>query len=93
MDQTAACADAPHDMSNDELASKLLCVLTAEHIRKAELCDYLCWLEESGQRERVPEAQFLCMSFDGKTHWGDTYLEAVEKAERHDVGWKQDAGL
>jgi len=80
-------------MSDDELASKLLCMLTAETLRKAELCDYICWLNESEQRDNVPDAKFLCCASDGRTCWGDTYLEALEKSERHDAGWKQDAGL
>jgi len=53
------------EMSNDELAAKLLCILSQEMIRKADLFDYLCWLEEKEQSERVPGADFLVLASDG----------------------------
>lgn len=80
-------------MTNDELATKLLCALSSETLRKADLFDYLCWLNESEQHDAVPDAKFLCMASDGTTCWGKTFAEAVRKAEKHDAGWQQDAGL
>lgn len=72
-------------MSDDELANKLLCALTQEMIRKSELFDYLCWLEEKEQSERVPGAAFLVMASDGRTCWGNTYAAAVADAMKYDA--------
>lgn len=68
---TGSDASISPEMSNDELAAKLLCVLSQEMIRKADLFDYLCWLEEKEQSERVPGADFLVLASDGSTCWDD----------------------
>ena len=73
------------EMSDEELASKLLCVLTQEMIRKAEMFDYLCWLEEKEQGERVPGAPFLVIASDYRTCWGKSYAAAVAEAMKHDA--------
>ena len=72
------------EMSADELAARLLCVLTREHIEKAELFDYTCWLDEQGQKERVPNARCLVMASDGTTCWGETVEDCYRAAYRHD---------
>jgi hypothetical protein len=60
--------------------------LSIETLAKAELFDYLCWLEEKEQHERVPNADFLCLASDGTTCWGKTYADAVKVAFHHDKG-------
>ena len=72
------------EMSDDELATKLLCALSAETLYKSDLFDYLCWLEEQEQGERVPGAQFLVMASDGTMCWGNSYSDAVKVAMQHD---------
>jgi hypothetical protein len=47
---------------------------------KARLFDYMCWLEEKQQTEHVIGVQFLFLSADWHTCWGDTYAEAVQHA-------------
>lgn len=74
-----------NQMSDEELANKLLCVLTKEMIHKSELFDYLCWLEEKEQSERVPGAAFLVLASDGRTCWGKSYAEAVAAAMKYDA--------
>jgi serine/threonine protein phosphatase PrpC len=71
-------------MSDDELAEKLLRVMTAEMQYKADCFDYLCWLNETEQSENVKGAKFLVMASDGTTCWGDTYSDAVKVAMQHD---------
>lgn len=58
---------------------------TADVFHKAELFDYLCWLETVSSPEELHGADFLCFSSDGHTHWGDTYGDAVRKALAHDL--------
>ena len=53
---------------------------------KADCFDYLCWLEERQQKERVPGASMLVIASDGTTCWGHTYEEAVKVAMHHDKG-------
>lgn len=77
--------NTPTGMSGEELATKLFCVLTQEMIRKSELFDYLCWLEEKEQSERVPGAQFLVLASDGRTCWGKSYAAAVAAAMKYDA--------
>lgn len=72
-------------MSDEELANKLLCVLSQEMIRKADLFDYLCWLEEKQQSERVPGAAFLVLASDGRTCWGKTWAATVAAAMKYDA--------
>lgn len=60
--------------------------LTAKTQYKADLFDYLCWLEERQQKERVPGASMLVIASDGTTCWGHTYEEAVKVAMHHDKG-------
>jgi hypothetical protein len=66
------------------LADRLLLVMSNDAIRKAELFDYFCWLEEKGQSERVPAVSFLCLASDGSTCWGKTFAHAVAEAMKHD---------
>jgi ribulose-5-phosphate 4-epimerase/fuculose-1-phosphate aldolase len=75
-------AKVPND--GDELATKLLCALSAEVLRKADCFDYLCWLEETQQSDRVKSIDFLLMASDGTTCWGKTFEAAVHKAMLHD---------
>lgn len=82
---TGSDASTKPQMSDEELANKLMCVLTQEMIRKSELFDYLCWLEEKEQGERVPEADFLVMASDGRTCWGKSYAVAVATAMEYDA--------
>ena len=71
-------------MSDEELAAKLLCALSAETLHKADMFDYLCWLNETHQSENVKSADFVELASDGTTCWGKTYAEAIEAAMRHD---------
>lgn len=71
-------------MSNEELATKLVYALSAEKLYKADCFDYLCWLNETEQQERVKASAFLVMASDGTTCWGKTYKEAVKIAMQHD---------
>lgn len=71
-------------MSDAELADKLLCVLTAEMIHKADCFDYLCWLEETRQSDNVKGIDFLVMASDGTTCWGKRFADAVKVAMQHD---------
>ena len=74
----------PESHPQDELATRLLCALSAETMRKAECFDYLCWLEETRQSDCVKGVQYLVLASDGGTCWGNTYEEAVMVAMRHD---------
>ena len=51
---------------------------------KADLFDYLCWLEVVTPPEELHGADFLCMASDGTTCWAKTYAEAVRVAMEHD---------
>lgn len=73
-------------LEDENLANKLLCALSSEMLYKADLFDYLCWLEEK-HTEDVPELKgkdFLCMASDGTTCFAKTYSEAVKVAMQHD---------
>lgn len=72
------------EIDNETLANKLLCALSAESLQKADLFDYLCWLEETQQSDRVKGIQFLVLASDGTTCWGNTYARAVKEAMKHD---------
>ncbi len=71
-------------MSDETLANRLLCALSAETLYKSDCFDYLCWLNETEQRENVKTADFLVMASDGTTCWGKTYADAVKVAMHHD---------
>ena len=73
-------------MTDEQLANRLLCALSADELDKAELFDYLCWKEERDQKERVPGAPFLCLASDGMTCWGKAFRQAVRNAMKHDAG-------
>ncbi len=77
-------------MTDNELATKLLCVISQETLKHAKMFEYLCWLEESHQREAVPKADFLVLAFDGTTCWGKSYEQAVHNAMEHDKGWEHE---
>ncbi len=54
-------------------------------IIKADAFDYLSWLEKKrGEELELQGADFLCLTSDGTTCWGKTYLEAVRIAEQQD---------
>lgn len=74
----------PDKPEADDLATKLLCALSAETLRKADCFDYLCWLGETEQSDRVKCSHFLVLASDGTTCWGKTYAGAVRAAMRHD---------
>lgn len=57
---------------------------TAEVFHKAELFDYLCWLETVSSPEELHCSDYLVFSSDGATHWGKTYGEAVRLSLEHD---------
>lgn len=71
-------------MKDEDIATKLLIGLTAEMQYKADCFDYLCWLNETEQRENVKEADFLVLASDGITCWGKTFADAVKVAMHHD---------
>lgn len=83
MDETTTMSTKP-EMSDEELANKLICILTKEMMDKADMFDYLCWKEEKEQSERVPDIQFLELASDGTACWDKTYMGAVRKAMEHD---------
>ena len=51
---------------------------------KADMFDYLCWLEAITPPEELCGSDYLCMASDGTTCWGKTYAEAVRVAMEHD---------
>lgn len=55
---------------------------------KADMFDYLCWLEDfCSFRQAALDGKagdYLCMASDGTTCWGKTYAEAVRVAMEHD---------
>ena len=71
-------------MTDDQLATKLLCALSSETLHKSDCFDYLCWLEETHQSENVKGCKYLVLASDHRTCWGDTYEEAVHVAMKHD---------
>jgi hypothetical protein len=72
------------EISDDDLAKRLLAVLSDDVQLKADMFDYICWLETTHQRENVKEAPFLVLASDYTTCWGKTYAQAVAAAMRHD---------
>jgi hypothetical protein len=55
---------------------------------KADLFDYLCWLETKRQAE-LPALlcnEYLVLASDGTTCWGKTYADAAKVAMNHDKG-------
>ena len=70
--------------ADDKLATRLICVLSAEMQYKADCFDYVCWLEETQQSENVKGADFLVLASDGTTCWGKSYADAVKVAMHHD---------
>ena len=71
-------------MTDSELANKLIIGLSREVQCKADCFDYLCWLEETLQSDRVKGAKFLVLASDGHTCWGNTYADAVKVSMKHD---------
>jgi hypothetical protein len=51
---------------------------------KADMFDYLCWLDGMQSPEELHGVQRLCIASDGTTCWGHTYAEAVRVAMEHD---------
>ena len=51
---------------------------------KADMFDYLCWLDGMHSPESLHGVQRLCMASDGTTCWGNTYAEAVRVAMEYD---------
>lgn len=70
--------------ADSRLANKLVRMLSAEMMYKAECFDYICWLEETQQSENVKGAAFLVLASDGTTCWGKSYADAVKVAMHHD---------
>lgn len=68
--------------------SKHAAKLWAKLMLKAELFDYLCWLEDHCVfREAALDGQagdYLVTASDGTTCWGKSYAEAVHVAMAHD---------
>ena len=62
--------------------------LNLELLYKADLFDYLCWLE-TRHTEEVPALKgcdYVVMASDKTTCWGKTYADAVKVAMNHDKG-------
>ena len=70
--------------TQDFIAAKLICALSAETFYKSDCFDYLCWLEETHQSENVKGCKYLVLASDGITCWGHTYADAVKIAMHHD---------
>lgn len=70
--------------ADTRLANGLIQMLSTEMQYKADCFDYLCWLNETEQRENVKTADFLVMASDGTTCWGKSYSDAVKVAMQHD---------
>lgn len=51
---------------------------------KADMFDYLCWLDGMQSPEELHGVDRLCMASDGTTCWGKTYADAVRVAMEHD---------
>lgn len=82
---SAPCSgSAASKLSDDQIATRLCAMLTQEMMYKADCFDYLCWLEETHQRDGVKEAPFLVMASDGTTCWGKNYADCVKVAMKHD---------
>lgn len=60
--------------------------LSAEKLYKADLFDYLCWLEAKHQGELPGNVyrDYLVLAGDGTTCWGKSYPDAVKAAMQHD---------
>ncbi len=56
-------------------------------MEKADLFDYLCWLENLEVKElglSQENAPYICMRMDGKSFFGETYIDAVRRAAKYD---------
>lgn len=51
---------------------------------KADMFDYLCWLDGMHGPEQLHGVDRLCMASDGTTCWGKSYADAVRVAMEHD---------
>lgn len=51
---------------------------------KADMFDYLCWLDGMHGPEHLHGVDRLCMASDGTTCWGKSYADAVRVAMEHD---------
>jgi hypothetical protein len=51
---------------------------------KADMFDYLCWLDGMHGPESLHGVDRLCMASDGTTCWGKSYADAVRVAMEHD---------
>ncbi len=51
---------------------------------KADMFDYLCWLDGMHGPESLHGVDRLCMASDGTTCWGKSYADAVRVAMAHD---------
>lgn len=66
-------------MSKDHAAQ-----ISAKLMLKAELFDYICWLETVSAPECLHGIQHLVLASDGTTCWAKTYADAVRVAMEHD---------
>lgn len=53
-------------------------------IEKADLFDYLCWLENMSVKECGDGLPHICMSRDFKPFFAEQYIDAVRQAAKHD---------
>lgn len=71
-----------------QIVAEILAQCSGEIMLKAEMLEYLCWLEDFCQfREKALDGKagdYLVMASDGTTCWGKTYAEAVRVAMAHD---------
>ena len=51
---------------------------------KADMFDYLCWLDGMHSPEQLHGVDRLCMASDGTTCWGKSYADSVRVAMEHD---------
>lgn len=71
-----------------QLVAEILAQSSGEIMLKAEMLDYLCWLEDFCQFRKAAldgkANDYLVLASDGTTCWGKTYAEAVRVAMEHD---------
>ena len=53
-------------------------------MEKADLFDYLCWLENINLKKVDPGGLHACLASDDKIFFGKTYLQVVQKAANYD---------
>lgn len=86
-DEQAARSELAPQLERLELLQKAGSQLNDALLLKADLFDYLCWLELKRTQQLPDSAQgtdYLCLASDGTTCWGKTYGEAVQIAKKYE---------